>query len=343
MPKNDKKTISVAFESENKSTWLSLPATAEELNKALLDISALDKQYAITACRTPLDISLDKVVVGGNINEVNYLAARLSELPQVQLDKLAAVVETPEALPTIAEMIDFTYNTDFYVLIPGVYSPVQLGEYYLEDTEMVQMPEEWIGAIDVEMLGELAVKNEGGVFTNNGYLLPSGDQWQEVFEKTRIVPEQYRVDNNMMNATMDVQIEIDRLKNAGVRVEVISKELDYRDNAGDDARWDDNLFEYDSDELHQIEAVWTEQENYLKNAEVSTEQNYNQIDGLINNEGPRGADLTDGQTHDEIEELAPETLRRDEKPSILGELKKAQENIAKPDGKGEKKPHDLDL
>jgi len=35
-----------------------------------------------------------------------------------------------------------------------------------------------------------------------------------------------------------------------------------------------------------LESVWRE-ENYLKSAEIRVEQNYNQIDGIINNEPPR--------------------------------------------------------
>lgn len=64
--------------------------------------------------------------------------------------------------------------------------------------------------------------------------------------------------------------------------------------------------------------------NYLRNAELMMESakgNYNMSDdGLINNEPPVRADLTDGQTHDEIAELAPETLP-DAKPSIMEQLK----------------------
>ena len=42
--------------------------------------------------------------------------------------------------------------------------------------------------------------------------------------------------------------------------------------------------------------------------EKSTEQNYNMIDGVPNNRAAPGPDLTDGQTYEEIKELAPETL-----------------------------------
>ena len=64
-------------------------------------------------------------------------------------------------------------------------------------------------------------------------------------------------------------------------------------------------------------------ESYLRNAELYVEGqtgNYNMLDGRLNNEPPVKPDLTDGQTHEEIRELAPETLP-EEKPSVLDRLK----------------------
>ena len=64
-------------------------------------------------------------------------------------------------------------------------------------------------------------------------------------------------------------------------------------------------------------------ENYLRNTELDLEGekgNYNMIDGIVNNDPPVRADLTDGQTHEEIRELAPETLPN-EKPSIMEKLR----------------------
>lgn len=59
-------------------------------------------------------------------------------------------------------------------------------------------------------------------------------------------------------------------------------------------------------------------ENYLRTAEMSQEANYNMLDGSINNKAAARADLTDGQTHDEIQELAPETTIH--RPSVLDQL-----------------------
>ena len=67
-------------------------------------------------------------------------------------------------------------------------------------------------------------------------------------------------------------------------------------------------------------------EDYLRNAELYEEGqtgNYNMLDGRLDNEPPECPDLTDGQTWEEIRELAPETLpgAAGEKPSLMERLK----------------------
>lgn len=72
-----------------------------------------------------------------------------------------------------------------------------------------------------------------------------------------------------------------------------------------------------------------ERYNPIAAVEMSTEQNYNMIDGLRNNTAYEKADLTDGQTHAEIAELAPEILP-DEKPSVLEQIRDALKNPPAP-------------
>lgn len=67
--------------------------------------------------------------------------------------------------------------------------------------------------------------------------------------------------------------------------------------------------------------------DYLMNAEMSVEGNYNMVgDGLINNAAPQRDDLTDGQTWDELRNLAPETLP-EEKQSVLERLSEMRERV----------------
>ena len=74
--------------------------------------------------------------------------------------------------------------------------------------------------------------------------------------------------------------------------------------------------------VHMIDESVREIPNPLAAAEMSAEQNYNMVDGVLNNEKNR-LDLTDGQTHEEVQELAPETMLR-EKPSVLEKIREAK-------------------
>ena len=76
--------------------------------------------------------------------------------------------------------------------LPDVTSTGQLGDYYLNRSGMVDMPEEWKAGILLPRFGLHIANTEHGVFTDYGYLVKSGDEWQRVHEG-QPVPEQYRV------------------------------------------------------------------------------------------------------------------------------------------------------
>ena len=56
----------------------------------------------------------------------------------------------------------------------------------------------------------------------------------------------------------DAVEEIRTLKSCGITLNEISEELNYRDNASEGMRWDDNLYEYATGELEEIEKIWEE-------------------------------------------------------------------------------------
>ena len=76
--------------------------------------------------------------------------------------------------------------------IPEVHNPRELGDYYLNKSGMVQMPAEWKNSIDPIAFGRNAAAQEKGSFTEYGYLVESGDAWEQHFEG-REVPEDYRI------------------------------------------------------------------------------------------------------------------------------------------------------
>ena len=53
-------------------------------------------------------------------------------------------------------------------------APAQLGDYYLNRSGMVDMPEEWKGGIDTAQFGRYVAQQEQGAFTQYGYLVKAG-------------------------------------------------------------------------------------------------------------------------------------------------------------------------
>lgn len=178
--------------------WLDMPATKEQLHEAMqsVGITADDPQdFSIRGFSDDPEkhIALPyDMVCAASVDELNFLAARIEQLDPAEIGKLNAALQQKNGFENIGQVIDFTYNVDFYVHIPEVHTYRDLGDYYLNQSGMVQMPEEWKGGIDLAAFGRNAAEQEKGAFTEYGYLVESGDEWERQFEG-REVPEEYRI------------------------------------------------------------------------------------------------------------------------------------------------------
>lgn len=187
------------FEQGEPGVWVTFPTTAEQLQEAMrrIKISTDNPQdFFLNGYTSPEDRRLAlpfDMVLAADVDELNFLASRLEALAPAEIAELNAVALNPRGgFESIGQITDFPDNVEYYVHIPGVETPSQLGDYYLNRSGMVQMPEEWKGGIDTYRFGNRIANLEDGHFTPYGYLVKSGDEWQRVHEG-QPVPEQYRV------------------------------------------------------------------------------------------------------------------------------------------------------
>ena len=187
------------YEQGKEGLWFSLPTTTEKLQAALreIGISADNPQdFFLYDYRSPQARSIKlprDMVLSADMDELNFLAARLEKLDAAELAELNAALTSPQSdFHNIGQIIDYPENVDFYVHLPDVTGTGQLGDYYLNRSGMVDMPEEWKAGIFLSRFGLHIANIEHGVFTDYGYLVKSGDEWQRVHEG-QPVPEQYRV------------------------------------------------------------------------------------------------------------------------------------------------------
>ena len=150
--------------------WLSMPATKEELHEAMqsVGITADNPQEFFIhgySDREDRHIALPyDMVCAAQVDELNFLAARLETLDASGITALNAATQRRNGFENIGQLIDFTYNEDFFVHIPEVHNLRELGDYYLNKSGMVQMPEEWKNGIDLAAFGKNAAEQEQGSF-----------------------------------------------------------------------------------------------------------------------------------------------------------------------------------
>lgn len=177
--------------------WLSLPTSAEQVQEALKEIHiTADNQQGlfIDGFSAPEGKKLElpeDLIKAASMDELNFLAAQLQKLDAVELAELNAAMESPAKMQTIGQLWDYAENTDCFTLIDAK-DYRTLGDYYLNHSGLMVIPDEWKPAIDTERLGSFIANEEQGTFTDYGYILRTGDEWQRVHEG-QPVPEQYRV------------------------------------------------------------------------------------------------------------------------------------------------------
>lgn len=179
------------FEQGEQGVWVELPTTTEKLQEAMRQVGLSTdnpQDFFINGYSSPEEKRLVLpygMVLVADMDELNFLAARLEQLDD-------ALTRPIEEFDSIGQIIDYPDNVDYFVHMPDIETLSALGDYYLHKSGMIQMPEEWKGGIDPHQLGSHIAIQEHGVFTEYGYLVKSGDDWQRVHEG-QPVPEQYRV------------------------------------------------------------------------------------------------------------------------------------------------------
>lgn len=182
--------------------WVKFPTTAEELQKVFerIGIGSKDdfgqpyEEWFITDYDCYVDGLYDKLGEYENLDELNYLASKLDEMSQGEYEQFQAAMEIGDHSGSLQEIINLTENLDCYDVYPDIRDHDDLGRYYIEELDAMQVPEHLRNYIDYEAYGRDVALEEGGEFTDFGYVRDTGDRFDEVYDGDRdSIPEEYRV------------------------------------------------------------------------------------------------------------------------------------------------------
>ena len=182
--------------------WVKFPTTAEELQKVFerIGIGSKDdfgqsyEEWFITDYDCYVDGLYDKLGEYESLDELNYLASKLDEMSQGEYEQFQAAMEIGDHSGSLQEIINLTENLDCYDIYPDIHDHDDLGRYYIEELDAMQVPEHLRNYIDYEAYGRDIALEEGGEFTDFGYVRDTGDRFDEVYDGERgSIPEEYRV------------------------------------------------------------------------------------------------------------------------------------------------------
>ena len=182
-------------EGELLSEPLKFPAATEEVQAVLKRIGVEGlryEEYFMAEYVSDIPGLAQSLGEYADIDELNHLAHLLSELNESELDIFSAAVSAGEHTASVGDLINLVHNIGCYDFYRGITDDETLGHIYVEDMEMLDVPEPILPYFDFEAYGRDMRINEGGHFAPTGYLTRSGD-FKEVYHGIEDIPAEHRI------------------------------------------------------------------------------------------------------------------------------------------------------
>ena len=175
--------------------WVTFPTTAGHMKEVFDRIGIDFKNYGewhFTEFQSPIPGLAAKLGEHEHPDELNYLGTLLEMQFDDDREKFTAAIALGDHASSVEELINLAQNLDCYWIYPSVHNEEEYGHYLVDELEEPELPEEAKKYFMYEEYGRDAAINDGGRFTEQGYIYNNRNTFTRWYDG-RDVPEEYRV------------------------------------------------------------------------------------------------------------------------------------------------------
>jgi len=186
--------------------WVRFPTTEEKMKKVFerigIEPGAPDgygghyEEWFITDydCYVPGLMEAARLGEYENLDELNFLASKIMELDESELDRFEAAMEVADETGSVKDIINLIDNPEKYEVYPGIENDEDLGHYYIEELGSIHLTDEVRDYFDYEAYGRDIAISEAGHYTSYGYVKDSQDPFKEPYDgDPENIPDEYKV------------------------------------------------------------------------------------------------------------------------------------------------------
>lgn len=186
--------------------WVRFPTTEEKMKKVFerigIEPGAPDgygghyEEWFITDydCYVPGLMEAARLGEYENLDELNFLASKIMELDDCELDRFEAAMEVADETGSVKDIINLIDNPEKYEVYPGIENDEDLGHYYIEELGLIHLTDEVRDYFDYEAYGRDIAISEAGHYTSYGYVKDSQDPFKEPYDgDPENIPDEYKV------------------------------------------------------------------------------------------------------------------------------------------------------
>ena len=175
--------------------WVTFPTTAEHL-KEVFDRIGIDfkhyEEWHFTEFQSTIPGLTEHLSEYSHPDELNYLGKLLEMQFDDDREKFAAAITYGDHTRDLQDIINLAQNFHCYWIYPSVHNEEEYGRYLVDELEEPELPEEAKKYFMYEEYGRDAAINDGGRFTEQGYIYNNRNTFTQWYDG-RDVPEEYRV------------------------------------------------------------------------------------------------------------------------------------------------------